>query len=252
MIVVAYAVGAVVVLAALVADPASRATSFPLVVTAATVAIVGVLLLLQRRARLRRTVAEVRSAESVVASGLIEAPEVDVAELLGELRRLGFEMIAATDTTIGGGPPIRTWVLTESSGEATTWVEVGVARTPMAIFLSRAGDGRFLETTTTSDGATIDHPNLLARPIDTSVEDALRDHRATLAEWTSRAGPPIVVRTLEDYRRVETELRERTAGMRIAAYLERVVEPGLRRWAICAGIGVVTFLAVVLVPGILS
>jgi len=250
MIVIAYAAGAVLVLAALIAAPATRATTFPLVVTAATVAIVGVLLHLQRRSRLQRTIAEIRRAESVVATGLIDAPEVDVAGLIGELRRLGFDMIAATDTSIGGGPQIRTWVLTERSGDAATWVEIGVARTPMAIFLSRAGDGRFLETTTSSDGATIDHPNLLARPIETSREDALRGHRATLAEWTARAGPPLVVRTLEDYRQVETELRERTGGMRIAAYLERVVEPDLRRWATCAAIGVATFLAVVLLPAI--
>lgn len=252
MIVAAYAVGAVLAVATVIIDAGSRATSFPLVVTAAAVATVAVLLLLQRRARLAHTIAEIRRAESVVATGLIEAPAVDVAELLGELRRLGFDMIAATDTAIGGGPPIRTWVLTERSGDATTWVEVGVARTPMAIFLSRADNGRFLETTTSSDGATIDDPNLLARPIETSVEDALRGHRATLADWTSRAGPPLVVQTLEDYRRVETELRERTGGMRIAAYLDGVVEPGLRRWAICAAIGVVTFFAVVLVPGIRS
>jgi hypothetical protein len=37
--------------------------------------------------------------------------------------------------------------------------------------------------------------------------------------------------------------------MRIAAYLERVVEPSLRRWAISAGIGVATFVVLVLLPG---
>jgi len=123
-----------------------------------------------------------------------------------------------------------------------------LAGRPIAIFLSRAADGRFLETSYPL-GETIDHPNVFAHPIETSAGDALRDHRATLAEWTSRAGPPLVVRTLDDYRQVDTELRERTGGLRIAAYVERVVEPGLRRWAICAAIGVVTFLAVVLLPG---
>lgn len=248
MMPLAYAIGAALVIAAVIIDRGSMATVFPLVVTATSVAIAGVLLLLWRRATLRRTLAEVRHAESVVATDPIEAPPAAVAELIGELRRLGFEMIGATDTAVGGRPPIRVWLLTEIGGAATTWVEVTIARTPMAVFLSRAGDGRFLETSY-PDGETIDHPNVVAGPIRTSAGDALSEHRAALADWTSHAGPPLVVRTLDDYRQVETELRERTGGLRIAAYLERVVEPGLRRWAICAAIGVVTFLGVVLLPG---
>jgi hypothetical protein len=58
-----------------------------------------------------------------------------------------------------------------------------------------------------------------------------------------------VVRDLGEYRQVEAEFRQRTAGFRIAAYLERVVEPGLWRWAISAAIGVVTFFVLVLRPG---
>lgn len=248
MTVVAYAVGAVLVLAAVIREPSSTGTLLPLVVAAATLAIVAVALLFQRRANLQRTIAEIRRAESVVAAGLIEAPRADVAELIAELRRVGFEIAGATDTRVGRGAPIRTWVLTDGGGRATTWVEVGIARTPIAIFLSRAADGRFLETSF-PDGATIDVPYLLARPIGATVKEALGGHRATLDEWTSRAGAPLVVRTLNEYRRVETELRERTGGMRIAAYIERAVEPGLRHWAISAIIGVVTFLALVLMPG---
>jgi hypothetical protein len=248
MTVVAYAVGAVLAIAAVIRDPSALGTVFPLVVTAATLAIVVAIFVFQRRATLRRTIAEIRQAESDVALGLIEAPRTDVAELIGELRKLGFEIVGATDTTVGGGKPIRTWILTDGNGPGTTWIEVGIARTPIAIFLSRAGDGRFLETSF-PDGATIDVPNLLARPIGGNVEATLTGHRATLDEWTSRAGPPLVVRTLDDYRRVEDELRERTGGMRIAHYIEHVVEPSLRRWAISAVIGVIAFLAVVLLPG---
>jgi len=171
-----------------------------------------------------------------------------VAALIDELRRLGFEMIGAVGTAVGGRPPIRVWILAEYGGAATTWIEVTMAARPMAILLSRDGDGRFLETSF-PNGETIEHPNVFARPIGTSLEDALRNHRAELAEWTSHAGPPLVVRTIDDYRQVEAELRERTAGLRIAAYLERVVEPGLRRWAICSAIGVITFFVVVLLPG---
>jgi hypothetical protein len=37
--------------------------------------------------------------------------------------------------------------------------------------------------------------------------------------------------------------------MRIAAYVERVVEPSLRYWAISAAIATVAFFVVVLLPG---
>lgn len=137
--------------------------------------------------------------------------------------------------------------MTERDLPATTWVELGFAGTPIAVFLSRSVDGRFLETSF-PQGATIDHPNVFARPIQVSLEAALREHRAILDDWASRAGAPLSVRTLEDYRHVETELRERTGGMRIAAYLERVVEPGLRHWTISAAIGLATLLTLAFIP----
>jgi hypothetical protein len=248
MIVAAYALGGIVAVAAVIAEPGSVGTFFPIVVTAASIAIAYVLLLIWRRASLLRSIAEMRKAESVVVTGLIDAPREDVAELIGELRRLGFATVGATDTSIGGGAPIRTWVLTDSSGPATTWVEVGTAPMALAVFLSRAGNGRFLETPVHL-GEPIDHPDLLVRPVWSSVDDALREHGALLAEWESQSGPPLVVRTLEEYSRVETELRDRTGGMRIAAHVKRVVEPSIRNWAICAVIATVAFFAIVLLPG---
>jgi hypothetical protein len=248
MIVVAYALSAVIAVALVIVDPASIATIFPIVVTAAAIAIAMVVMTIWRRASLRGKIAEMRAADSVVATGLIEAPRRDVAELIGELRRLGFATVGATDTSLGGGAPIRTWVLTDNTGPATTWVEVGMATTAIAIFLSRAGNGRFLETPF-HRAEMIDHPDLYVRPVWAGVDIALREHRAILAEWEAQSGPPLVVRTLDEYREVETELRERTGGMRIAAHVERIVEPSLRRWAICAVMATVAFLVLVLLPG---
>jgi hypothetical protein len=248
MIVVAYALGAVIAVALVIVDPASIATIFPIVVTAAAIAIAMVVMTIWRRASLRGKIAEMRAADSVVATALIEAPRRDVAELIGELRRLGFATVGATDTSLGGGAPIRTWVLTDNTGPATTWVEVGMATTAIAIFLSRAGNGRFLETPF-HRAEMIDHPDLYVRPVWAGVDIALREHRAILAEWEAQSGPPLVVRTLDEYREVETELRERTGGMRIAAHVERIVEPSLRRWAICAVMATVAFLVLVLLPG---
>ena len=248
MIVMAYAVGAIAGVAAVIASPGTIGTIFPIVVTAASLAIAWTLMLIWRRAGLQRAIAEMRRAESVVVTGMIEAPREDVAELIGKLRRLGFETVGATDTQLGGGPPIRTWVLTDTTGPGTTWIEVGMAPTAMAVFLSRAGNGRFLETPVLQ-GEMIDHPDLFVRPVWTSVDDALREHRATLADWQSQSGPPLEVRTLDDYRTVETELRDRTGGMRIAAHVKNVVEPSIRNWAICALIATAAFFVIVFLPG---
>ena len=248
MIVIAYAVGAIVGVAAVIASPGTLGTIFPIVVTAASLAIAWTLMLIWRRAGLRRAISEMRRAESVVVTGMIEAPREDVAELIGKLRRLRFETLGATDTQLGGGQPIRTWVLTDTTGPGTTWIEVGMAPAAMAVFLSRAGNGRFLETPV-HQGEMIDHPDLFVRPVWTSVGEALQEHRATLADWESQSGPPLEVRTLDDYRTVETELRDRTGGMRIVAHVKNVVEPSIRNWAICALIATAAFFVVVLLPG---
>jgi hypothetical protein len=253
MIPLAYAIGAALAVAAVIIDGRNLATVFPIVVTATSVATAGVILLLWRRATLERAAGQVYSAESDLVTSS-DPPPAGVAALLGELGRLGFQVIGVTDTAVGRRPLIRVWILTENGGAGTTWAEVTRARRPMVIFmsragdLSRAGDGRFIETSYPY-GESVDHQYVLARPIESSAEDALREHRAALAQWTSHSGPPAVVRDLDDYRQVEAEFRERTGGLRIGAYLERVVEPGLWRWAISAAIGVVTFFVLVLRPG---
>jgi hypothetical protein len=243
----AYAIGAIVALAVVILDGRSFATVFPIVVTAASIATAGVIVLLWRRVTLEGTAAQMRGAESVLVTSS-DPPRDDVATVLEDLRRLGFELIAATDTVVGRRPPIRVWILAEVAEPATTWVEVTIARTPIAVFLSRAGDGRFLETSFPR-GATIDESALYAHPVSTGLDDALDEHRARLAEWTTRAGSPLIMRTLDDYRRVEAEMRERTGGMRISAHIGHVVTPAIRRWAICAVIGVIAFLTLVLLPG---
>ena len=106
MIPLAYAIGAVLVLAAVIIERGSIATVFPLVVTATSVAITAVLLLLWRRATLERAAAHMRSAESVPVSSS-DPPPAAVAPLLDELRRLGFQVIGVTDTAVGRRPPIR-------------------------------------------------------------------------------------------------------------------------------------------------
>ena len=119
--------------------------------------------LLNRR-RLLSAVTIVQEAEPALVEAPTEPPPDDVAALLSEIRALGFQLIGITDT-VNAGHPIRTWILVEPSGE--TWVEVGLAGEPLAVFLSQVTGERLVETAFPT-GATIDDPRLSAQVVDTT------------------------------------------------------------------------------------
>ena len=242
-----YAGAAIAAVAAVVTGFATPGDLIGPIIAATVLACVVAALSIARKRRIEQLLGQIRSAVPEVATGLVDAPPDAIAGLIAELRPLGFAMIAVTDTRIGGGQPIRTWVMT---GEPwTTWVEVGMAAVPMAIFLSQAQTGRLLETT--ARGALpIDHPRLLVQALDTTPALALDAHRATLEDWTRSSGPPRVVRTLDDYLAVEAEQRKLTGGMRMAAFLEHVVEPSIRTWTLTAAIAIVTLLVVLVLAAV--
>jgi hypothetical protein len=213
-----------------------------LVVSASTAAsIVALVSAITSRRRLEASIARVRSAIPVVVEQSVEPPQDDVAEEMTRVRALGFDLAGATDTTVGRRT-IRTWVLVESTGE--TWVELGRTFIPIAIFLSdvRSDVGpRFVETAFPT-GEPIDDPSLLSQVVGDSEEAALTAHRAGVAQ---AGGAVRRVRTIDDYLAAEADHRERTGGMRIAAYLERVVRPSILEWAVSLVVDVVA-LAVLL------
>jgi hypothetical protein len=190
----------------------------------AAASIVALVTSIASRRRLEASIARVRAATPDVVERSVELPEDDVAEEIGRVRALGFDLLGATDTTIGRRT-IRTWILAEADGE--TWVELGRTFVPIAIFLSDAGS-RFVETAFPT-GEPIDDPRLLSQVVGTSEDEALAAHRDAVAR---EGGAERRVRTLDDYLAAETDHRERTGGMRIAAYLDRVVKPSIVEWAI--------------------
>lgn len=196
--------------------------------------IVALLTNLYQRRRLRGMVAQVRTAAPVVATGLVEAPDTNTGKLISEARRLGFTETFATDTSLGGSE-IRTWILLEPAGE--TWVEIGMALTPMAIFLSEVGGGRLIETAY-PHGESIDDPRLLAQVVKTDVRAALDAQRAAVQ---AAGGSRREVRTIDDYLAAERDQRERTGGMRIQAHLESAIGPSIRDYAISAAIDAAAF-----------
>ena len=234
MIAIAFAVVGIAAVVAVLIGFAMPGEIIGPMVAATVLAGVSLVLSLFRKQQLQRALARIHTAAPVVAEGLIQAPPLEVAQLIGELRRLGFEMIAVTDTRIGAGKPIRTWVMTGDPG--TTWIEVGLGRAPMAVFLSQSQTGRFLETTA-RNGESIDNPKLLARGLTTTLDDALESHRTTLDQWQAASGPARVVLTLDDYLAAEADQRHLTGGMRIASFIERVVDPGIRSWLVSVAIG---------------
>jgi hypothetical protein len=199
--------------------------------------VAALVLTVRSRDRLRRAMERARGATPVVATGLIEAPPLDVAQLMSEVRSLGFELAGATDTVLLDRP-IRTWGLVEQSGEA--WVEIGIGLRPMAIFLSEVAAGKLIETAYPEPVTAIDDPRLRARGVSTSAADALAEHRAAVA---AAGGSRRHVATLDDYLAAERDQRERTGGMRIRAYLDSVIDPSIRDWTISVVVDAMAFLA---------
>ena len=196
--------------------------------TAPLLAFTALVVNIAARRRLRRSIDLVTTTAPVPVDQAVEpilVPRDDVRALMARLRDLGFDLVGATDTTLRSDP-IRTWILTEPGGNI--FVEMGYSNTPMAIFLSHARGGRFVETSYPR-GATIDVPQLLAGPVPSSPADALATQRERLA---SVGGPGRSVVTMADYLAVEADQRASNGGMRIRQHLDRVVEPAIRDFAV--------------------
>jgi hypothetical protein len=193
------------------------------------------------RRRLTRLIDRVKGVAPAVSPGIVGAPPVKLAAVIAELRGLGFETAGATDTTFAG-TTVQTWILVEPSGEV--WVESGLAGGPVAVFLSDAAGRRFIETAYPK-GQPIDDPRLLSQVVASSVADALQAHRAAVA---AVGGSVRTVRSIDDYLAAEAAHRERTGGMRIQAYLERVNRPAVRDWGIAALVALICMGLVLFLP----
>jgi hypothetical protein len=199
--------------------------------------IVGLAVSLWNRRRLSAIVDRIRTAAPVVANDPIAFPPPrDIGAAIATVRGLGFELAGATDIALDDNL-IRTWILVEPSGDA--WTEVGMGVTPMAIFVSDGGGGRFVETAYPM-GEPIDDPRLLSQAVGRSEAAALTAHRAAVA---AEGGVRRQVRTMDEYIAVEAEHRDRTGGMRIRSHLERVVRPSIRDWSISLVVDVVALAA---------
>ena len=228
-------VAVVLVTALAIAGVVDTATARLIVAVHAVLSFTALVLNVASRRRLRRALDQVKSTVPVVVREPLMTPRDDISTLMAEIRLLGFDLAGATDTTLAG-PPVRTWILTEPSGDV--WVEVGLAGTPIAVFLSQAAGGRFVETAYPT-GAEIDVPELLAGPVRSSPADALATERERLA-GLGGARQPVV--TMDDYLAAEAAQRASNGGLRIRQHLERVVGPSIRDFAtslvvdaVCAG-----------------
>jgi hypothetical protein len=225
----------------LLAVRSGRVDSTVVIVVAASTAasIVALVSSIASRRRLEASIARIRAATPKAVDHSVEPPEDDVAEEMARVRALGFDLAGATDTDVGRNT-IRTWILVERSGE--TWVEVGRTFIPIAIFLSDVGP-RFIETAFPT-GEPIDDPRFLSQVVGSTEDEALAAHRAVVAE---AGGAARRVTSLDDYLIVEAEHRAHTGGMRITAYLERVVRPSVVEWAVSLAVDVVALVVLLAV-----
>ena len=219
------ALAVVVVTALALTGRVDVGTARLIVIVHAVLAFTALVVNVASRRRLRQAMGLMKTTVPVVVTEPIWTPRDDVAALMGRVRQLGFELVGGTDTTLGG-PPVRTWIMTEPGGDV--WVEIGYAATPIAIFLSEGRGGRFVETAYPR-GSSIDVPELLAGPVSSSPADALATQRERLA---GVGGPARRVTTMDDYLAVEAVQRASNGGLRIRDHLERVVEPSIRDFAL--------------------
>ena len=220
-------IAAAVVVAALgLAGVLDGSTARLIVALHGFVALTALIVNVWSRSRLQRAVDQIRSATSIPVNEPLLTPPSEVADLIAKIRPSGYDLVGAIDTSLGGGKPIRTWILTEPTGDV--WIEVGLAVTPMAVLLSQATSGRFVETAYPR-GVEIDEPELLAGAVKSSVPDALGQQRERL---TSEGGPGRHVVTMDDYLEAERVQRVTNGGLRIKSHLARVVGPSIRDFAI--------------------
>jgi hypothetical protein len=210
-----------------------------LVIGGTAASIVGLVNGIVSRRRLSAAADRIKAAAPRVVPEPLEPPSPDVAAEIETIRRLGFQLVGATDTVMNGRA-VRTWILTEPAGD--TWVEVGLAFMPMAIFLSDAASGRFIETAYPT-GEPIDEPELLSAVVESHEEEALTVHRTAVAD---AGGAVRRVVTMDDYLAVESVHRGRTGGMRLLSYVDRVVRPSIRDWSIGLVVGLVSLAALLL------
>jgi hypothetical protein len=204
--------------------------------------IVALVVNVTSRNRLRASIDLMKTTVPIVVHEPILTLPDNIGPLIAGVNALGFDLVGATDTTLKQDKPIRTWILTEPAGDA--WVEVGFAGTPIAIFLSQAAGGRFVETAYPR-GATIDDPSLLASPVGSSVADALAAQRERL---TKEGGPGRQVVTMDDYLSAEATQRASNGGLRIRDHLARVVDPSIRDFAVSVVVDVAAIVVLAVAP----
>ncbi|HEX5015922.1 MAG TPA: hypothetical protein VFV72_17380 [Candidatus Limnocylindrales bacterium] len=222
----AFIAAAVVVTALALGGILDGATARLIVAVHAVVALTALFVNIWSRGRLRRAVEQIRTAETRRVEDALLTPPGNVADLIARFRPSGYQLVGAIDTSMGGGKPIRTWILAGAEGDV--WVEAGLAVTPMAVLLSQTPSGRFVETAYPR-GEEIDEPELLAGAVKSSVEDALAQQHERL---TSHGGPGRRVVTMDDYLEAERVQRVSNGGLRIKTHLAKVVGPSIRDFAI--------------------
>jgi len=234
----AFIAAAIIVTGLGLAGVLDGATARLIVSIHAVVALTALFVNIWSRGRLRRAVEQIQSAETVRVDEALLTPPANVSDLIATFRSAGYGLAGAIDTSLGGGKPIRTWILT-GGGDGAVWVEVGLAVTPMAVLLSQSPSGRFVETAYPR-GEEIDEPELLAGAVKSSVPDALAQQHERL---TSQGGPGRRVVTMDDYLEAERVQRASNGGLRIKTHLARSVGPSIRDFAIAVAVDAVAMAA---------
>jgi len=136
-----------------------------------------------------------------------------VAALARRLGSIGFRRIGERTLVLPDGTRRFEWDLVDAS--STTYVAIVPFRSGgRFVCYSAFADGAFVETSYPI-GTPVQRPDLVARVVATSPEDAVLAHRRLLSNASSAHGPALGNRSMEDLLARDATYRERHGGATI-------------------------------------
>jgi hypothetical protein len=150
-------------------------------------------------------------------------PPLGVSDRIADLHALGFSRIGERFIKLPGTPIRYEWLLGEASGEVYVSV-VPFLQGALVSCYSSFDDGQWIQTNFPR-GANVERPLFQASAVDTSVRDALAQHRSAVARLAAAHGEPRRVLTMADSLRMDDDYRRRHGGATLGAPMARIVAP---------------------------
>jgi len=182
-----------------------------------------------------------RSAPNIRPADLSDLdvqPEPATAEMVGQLKELGFRRVG--EAGFAEDRVVRLWYLADGKGTTAAGV-FNIKGTAYATIYSWFGDEASIVYSIPTEGLMVNERNYLYRPLNTTPDVVYPQHLAAVQDFTMRFGSPRRLDSMPEILRLDAVYNQRFA--------QRKMAPDIRRAAIRAGAALV--LAVILIAVLL-